>query len=40
MEILGHSTYRLTMDLYGHGSPERMTAAAKVMDQTRDTEAP
>jgi integrase len=34
MEILGHSTYRLTMDLYGHGLPERMTAAAVVMDRT------
>ncbi len=33
MEILGHSTYRLTMDLYGHALPERMTAAAAVIDQ-------
>jgi integrase len=34
MEILGHSTYRLTMDLYGHALPERMVAAAKAMDAT------
>jgi len=34
MEILGHSTYRLTMDLYGHALPDRMTAAAVVMDRT------
>ena len=34
MEVLGHSTYRLTMDLYGHALPERMIAAAQVMDAT------
>ena len=34
MEILGHSTYRLTMDLYGHALPERMAAAAVAMDRT------
>jgi len=33
MEVLGHSTYRLTMDLYGHALPERMRSAADVMDQ-------
>jgi hypothetical protein len=33
MEVLGHSTYRLTMDLYGHALPERMRSAAEVMDQ-------
>lgn len=33
MEVLGHSTYRLTMDLYGHALPDRMRAAAEVMDR-------
>ena len=33
LEVLGHSTYRLTMDLYGHALPERMRSAAEVMDQ-------
>lgn len=33
MEILGHSTIRLTMDLYGHVLPERMAAAAEAMDR-------
>ncbi len=33
MEVLGHSTYRLTMDLYGHVLPERMHAAAEQMDR-------
>ncbi len=33
MEVLGHSTYRLTMDLYGHALPERMHSAADVMDR-------
>ena len=33
MEVLGHSTYRLTMDLYGHALPERMRAAAEEMDR-------
>jgi len=28
MEVLGHSTYRLTMDLYGHALPERMFCPA------------
>jgi integrase len=34
MEVLGHSTYRLTMDRYGHALPERMRVAADVMDAT------
>ncbi|HEV8176862.1 MAG: site-specific integrase [Propionibacteriales bacterium] len=33
MEILGHSTIRLTMDLYGHVLPERLRVAADAMDQ-------
>lgn len=33
MEVLGHSTIRLTMDLYGHVLPERMSAAAAAMDE-------
>jgi integrase len=34
MEILGHSTIRLTMDTYGHVLPERMRCAADAMDRT------
>jgi hypothetical protein len=30
----GRSSYRLTMDSYGHALPDRMTAAANVMDET------
>ena len=33
MEILGHTTVRRTMDRYGHALPERIRAAADVMDQ-------
>lgn len=33
MEILGHSTIRLTMDLYGHVLPERLRVAADAMDE-------
>jgi integrase len=33
MEILGHTTIRQTMDRYGHALPERIRAAADVMDQ-------
>jgi integrase len=33
MEVLGHSTYRLTMDLYGHALPDRMRAAAEEIDR-------
>jgi len=33
MEILGHSTIRLTMDTYGHVLPERLAAAAEAMDR-------
>ncbi len=32
MEILGHSTIRLTMDTYGHVLPDRLRAAAEAMD--------
>lgn len=33
MEILGHSTIRLTMDTYSHVTPERLTAAADAMNK-------
>jgi integrase len=32
MDVLGHSTIRLTMDTYGHALPERMSNAASIMD--------
>jgi len=32
MDLLGHSTIRLTMDTYGHALPERRDAAARAMD--------
>jgi len=39
MEILGHSTVRMTMERYGHALPERMRAAADAMDDVmRPTE--
>jgi integrase len=31
-EVLGHSTTRL-LDVYGHALPERLTAAASVVDE-------
>ena len=34
MEILGHSTFRLTMDLYGHALSDRLRAAMDVMDRS------
>ena len=34
MEILGHSTIRLTMDTYGHVLPDRLHTAADAMDRT------
>jgi integrase len=37
MEILGHSTIRLTMDLYGHVLPDRLHAAASAMDRAMET---
>ena len=37
MEILGHSTIRLTMDLYGHVLPDRLRAAASAMDRAMET---
>jgi integrase len=37
MEILGHSTIHLTMDLYGHVLPDRQRAAAYAMDRAMDT---
>jgi len=37
MEILGHSTIRLTMDLYGHVLPDRLRAAASAMDRVMET---
>jgi integrase len=33
MEVMGHTTIRQTMDRYGHALPERIPAAADVMDQ-------
>jgi hypothetical protein len=33
MEILGHSTFRLTMDLYGHVLPSSMQAAGRRWDR-------
>ena len=39
MEVLGHSTIRLTMDTYGHALPERMHNAASVMDGVLGTQA-
>jgi integrase len=33
MEMLGHSTIRLTMDLYGHALPERVRVAGGVIDE-------
>ena len=33
LEILGDTTIRQTMDRYGHALPERVRAAADVMDQ-------
>jgi integrase len=38
MEILGHSTFRLTMDLYGHALSDRLRAAMDVMDKSLDEE--
>ncbi len=34
MEILGHSTIRLTMDTYSHVLPDRLQAAAEAMNHT------
>jgi integrase len=33
MELLGHSTIRLTMDTYGHVLPDRLHAAAEAMNR-------
>jgi integrase len=38
MELMGHSTLRLTMELYGHALPERMHEAAKMLDELLDRE--
>jgi integrase len=38
MKILGHSTIRLTMDLYGHVLPDRLRAAASAMDRAMQTQ--
>ncbi|MCK9929025.1 tyrosine-type recombinase/integrase [Frankia sp. Mgl5] len=32
LEILGHTTSRMTMERYGHALPERLHAAARAMD--------
>ncbi|GAA2533097.1 tyrosine-type recombinase/integrase [Pilimelia columellifera] len=32
MDLLGHSTYRLTADTYGHVLPSRARSAAKAID--------
>jgi hypothetical protein len=37
MEILGHSTIRLTIDLYGHVLPRSARAAASAMDRAMET---
>ena len=37
MEILGHSTIRLAMDLYEHVLPDRLRAAASAMDRVMET---
>jgi len=39
MELLGHSTIRLTMDTYGHALPERLRAAAAAMDLILERES-
>jgi integrase len=36
MELMGHSTLRLTMELYGHAVPEQMHEAAKMIDGLLD----
>jgi integrase len=36
MELMGHSTLRLTMELYGHALPERMHEAARTLDGLLD----
>ncbi len=33
IQILGHSTFRLTMDLYSHVLPDDLRAAADAMDR-------
>lgn len=32
MELLGHTTSRMTMERYGHALPERLQAAAEAVD--------
>jgi integrase len=39
MDVLGHSTIRLTMDTYGHALPERMHNAASVIDGVLGSES-
>jgi integrase len=39
MDVLGHSTIRLTMDTYGHALPERMFNAASVIDGVLGSES-
>lgn len=36
MELLGHSTIRLTADTYGHVLPSTARGASDVMDQLLD----
>jgi integrase len=33
MQVLGHSTFRLTMDTYSHVLPDDLRAAADAMDR-------
>jgi integrase len=40
MDVLGHSTIRLTMDTYSHVLPERMHNAASVMDDVLGEDGP
>jgi hypothetical protein len=40
MEIVGHPTIHLTMNLYGHVLPDRLRAAASAMDRAIETRCP
>jgi integrase len=40
MEVLGHSTYRLTMDTYAHVMPATLRDAAEAMDRALSRLAP
>ena len=38
MEVLGHSTYQLTMDTYSHVMPSLLQDAAAAIDRVLDSE--